>query len=73
MSLSLAITIMVLLSVALIAGVTHVMSLARHLTPHVPSATAAVTPEEKPTLHVSRLPRRPGGETEPMPKAGAAV
>jgi len=73
MSVSLAVTIIVLLSVALIGGLAYVVSLARHLTPHVPCATASISPAEKPSLHVSRLPRRPGRDAEPMPTAGAAA
>jgi hypothetical protein len=72
MSLSLAVTINVLLSVALIGGVTYVMPLARRLTPHVPGAKAAISPQKKSSLHVSRLPRRPGRDAKSVPRAGAA-
>jgi hypothetical protein len=51
MFVSLAITINVLLSVALIGGLTYVMSLARHLTSHVPGGKAAISSEKEPSLH----------------------
>ena len=53
MSASLAVTITVLLSVALIGGLTYVMSLALRLTPHVPCAKAAASPVKEPALLVS--------------------
>ncbi len=73
MSVSLAVTISLLFSLALIGGVTYVMSLPRLLTPHVSGATAAISPVEEPSLRVARLPRRPGGEAEPVRRARAAA
>jgi hypothetical protein len=75
MSVSLAVTINVLLSLALLGGLAYVVMLARHLTPHAPHAEAAMSPEAEPSLTVSRLPRRPDTDTDTkrVPTAGAAA
>jgi hypothetical protein len=73
MSVSLVVTISVLLSLALIGGLAYVMSLPRLLTPHVSGAKAAISPEEAPRMRVSRLPRPPCADAEPVRTTGAAA